>query len=107
MHCPFTGTHGFEFGTPMTPSEEQLDQRYTGPSDIPELANSVEAEGCGSVSEKTVSGSTWLSRCHVCLVGLNFYRVLVLKLKRIYRRALSVAAVSTDFAGYEGKRIFI
>ncbi|TXG51414.1 hypothetical protein EZV62_023938 [Acer yangbiense] len=42
--APFTGTHGSEFGTPKTPSEEQLDQGYTGPSDIPELANSVEAE---------------------------------------------------------------
>ncbi|KAI9169053.1 hypothetical protein LWI28_006258 [Acer negundo] len=42
--APFTGTHGSEFGTPKTCSAEQLDQGYTGPSDIPELAYSVEAE---------------------------------------------------------------
>ncbi|KAL5760533.1 hypothetical protein ACOSP7_019040 [Xanthoceras sorbifolium] len=40
----FTGTHGSEFETPMTLLEEQLGQEYTGLSDIPELANSVEAE---------------------------------------------------------------
>ncbi|KAI9174273.1 hypothetical protein LWI28_014900 [Acer negundo] len=59
IHSPIVDSaeHSFEFQqhseappsaisheVPEMSFEEQLDQRYTGPSDIPELANSVEAE---------------------------------------------------------------
>ncbi|KAK0586911.1 hypothetical protein LWI29_014294 [Acer saccharum] len=57
--APFTGTRGSEFGTPKTSSEEQLDQGYTGPSNIPELANSVDAEDLNflEVNNSTPPGS--------------------------------------------------